>query len=128
MRRLLVILCAGTLTALAGAAPARLPYTPAPAAEPPPPQLDLRGTTWEGRCFSGACTITFQNDGTLTYRSGNSPGTSPGVWQLMGNQLSFEINNFSNHHGPVIGDTVQGNSSNRSGTMGTFQLHRVTSK
>jgi hypothetical protein len=104
----------------------RLPRAPEKIPDPPPPQLDLRGTTWHGKCFGIPCFITLEPNGTLTYRvNKNDPNTSPGVWRLTGDQLFFEINQFSEHRGPIINNTVQGESSNKSGMRGKFQLQRV---
>ena len=91
-------------------------------------ELDLRGTTWHGKCFDIPCFITFEPNGALTYRvNKNDPNTSPGVWRLTGDQLFFEINQFSEHRGPIVNNVAQGESSNKSGMRGKFQLHRLAS-
>jgi hypothetical protein len=130
MKRLLCLMFAFTGVAVGAlhAAPARLPYRPEKVPEPPPQpaQLDLRGTTWRGSCFDIPCLITLEPDGKLTYRvNKNDTNTSPGFWRVAGDQLVFEINQFSEHRGPIVGNSVQGESSNKSGMRGKFQLQRV---
>jgi hypothetical protein len=111
---------------LAAGAPARLPNGPEKPPDPPPALLDLRGTTWQGECFSIPCRITLEPDGTLTYRTHkDDTNTSPGVWRQTGNQLVFEINQYSEHRGIITGNIVQGDSSNKGGMRGKFQLQRV---
>jgi hypothetical protein len=108
------------------AAPARMLHQPAGAPTIPPAQPSLAGTTWQGMCFNIPCWITLKADGTLTYRtSKDDNSTSPGVWSLTGNQLVFEINQYSTHRGIVADNFVTGDSSNKDGLRGTFRLQRV---
>ena len=105
-------------------APARLPHERMPA--PETPTLDLTGTTWQGACYNIPCWITFEAGGKLTYRtSPNDANISPGVWRLTGTELYFEINQYSQHRGPVLGNSVEGDSSNNAGMRDRFRLQRV---
>jgi hypothetical protein len=125
MKHLILFAFTALAVGVLPAAPARLPYSPERLPEPQPAQLDLRGTTWSGNCFDIPCFITFEPNGSLTYRDNTEKNSFPGVWRMAGNQLVFEINQFSEHRGPVLGNTVQGESSNKSGMRGKFQLQRV---
>lgn len=115
-----------TIALAVHAAPARLPYQPAHAPSEPP-QIQLGGTTWKGACYDIPCWITFEPGGKLTYRTqpNNMITGSPGFWRLTGNQLFFEIAQYSEHRGTIVGDSVQGDSTNKANMRARFQLQRL---
>jgi hypothetical protein len=110
----------GLTAALLQAAPARPLYEP-PA--PPPPPLELRGTTWKAFLFGGYVHLTFAPDGRLDYRDGNE--RSSGTWRLTGNALYFQINGYSEYEGTVLGNAAQGHSWNKSNQRAPFHMNRV---
>ncbi|MBM3997537.1 MAG: hypothetical protein FJ303_25830 [Planctomycetes bacterium] len=118
-----VVLAGLTVSGLM-AAPARPLYVP------PPPGVEhefpnLADTVWKGHFFnpSGSIHVTFHRDGTLTYTDGS--GNSPGVWRRTGDQVYIEINKYSEHRGPILGDVIQGESTNKGNLRGNFRLQRV---
>lgn len=112
-----------SLCALQGA-PARLPYERVSSEAA---WFELAGTTWKGACYKIPCWITFERDGKLTYRTSPNDvnSSSPGMWRLTGNELFFEINQYSEHRGPVIGNVVQGDSLNKANMRDRFRLERI---
>ena len=106
---------------IAPAAPARLPYEPAPRVEPV--LIDLRNTTWIGMLYHENSKITFHPDGTLTY--GEPGGGSPGLWKLTGDKLYFEINQYSEYQATVQGDVIRGKGVNKAGQACSPNLKRV---
>jgi hypothetical protein len=130
MKRMLALTVAWSALALsiAGAVPARPLYEP-PAAAAPPVMLNLAGTTWQGKLLSGnEVQIVFEPNGVLIYRTPKNIAAkgSPGSWTLIGNQIVFDINKFSEHRGIVNGDVMEGDSSNKNGLRGTFRLQRFS--
>lgn len=116
MKRLPFVLFAFVLLSLSTAygVPARPLYEP-----PPPPKMpaliQLPGTTWIGRLYTDNEQVTFHADGTLTYGATVKGAGSPGSWRLVGNQLYFQINNWSEYETIVEGDMIRGNGWNKSG-------------
>jgi hypothetical protein len=92
----------------------------------PAPMLELAGTTWRGALFGIDAEITFQKDGSLTYRRDGE--TAPGSWKTKDNLIWFEINKYSEHRGTISGDTMKGMSTNKGGQSAQFQLRRVIPK
>ena len=115
MKRTLLLLAAFLVLGAVHAAPVRTPREPFVPSSQQSPQLDLSNTSLRGNCFNLPCTITFAADGTLTYNGGTT-----GIWRLSGNQLYFEINRYSEHRGPILGNMVQGESSNKAGREADF--------
>lgn len=115
MRRLfaLSIVWLAVHIAVADAIPARLPYMPEDPAKAPPPISILANTIWRGRLYDENSRIAFLPDGKLTY--GEPGGTSPGTWKLEGNQLFFQINDYSEYKTVLLGDVIQGEGVNKAG-------------
>ena len=111
--RLIATLFFGSLAGIAGAVPARPLYEPEPPAKPTLAPI-LAGTTWVGKLFSEGEKISFYTDGTLLYGDPGNGG-SRGSWKLDGNQLFFEINQYSEYQTVVRGDVI-GVSAQQSGT------------
>lgn len=126
MKRAIVCLSAWLVLALgvAHGVPSRPLYVPP---DPPkaPPLLVLSGTTWIGRLYTEGEQVTFHADGSLTYGSTVKGGGTPGVWRLTGNQLFFEINQWSEYQTVVNGDVISGNGANKSGQKCQPFLKRV---
>jgi hypothetical protein len=104
------------------AVPARPRYEP----PEPPILIDLRGTTWQGKDLTVANRVyVFESDGTLHYGK-NNPSSLKGSWKLDGNEVYFEMNNrFREFKGIIQGDTMTGESWNKSGKRWQTTFHRV---
>lgn len=107
--------------ALAFAVPARPLYvpesSPRPATSP-----NLGGTTWVGTLFVPGSKVTFNADGTLVY---GEPGSgSPGTWKLLGNNLYFEINQYSEYTTVITGNIIEGKGQNKAGQQCSPKLYR----
>lgn len=123
MRRLVLVSLVWTVLVinLIGAAPARLPLEP----KLPPPQLELRGTTWQGQDHVPNYRITFESDGTLTYGY-NGKANRGGSWTLEGNKLYWEVNKqYREFRGTVVGNVIQGDSWNKTGKRWQTHLNQV---
>ena len=125
MRSLLVCLFFIAALSLAQAKPVRPDRVPSEPA-PPTPAANVLGM-WEGKMLSGfVVRVQFEPGGTLRYFSNKAmERSSPGKWILTGNTIVFDINNFSEHRGVILGDVMKGESSNKKGTKGEFLLRRV---
>ena len=128
MKRLALLLFAWlVLLDRADGVPARLPYEPEEDPKPPSIRMvDLRGTTWLGKSFSDNSQFTFHHDGTLTYSRKGAKSGSKGSWKLVGNKLSYDVNQYSFFHGTVEGDVIQGTTSNKAGMKTQVYLKRVS--
>lgn len=114
MKPIAVFLIACTGLAL-HAAPARLPYEPDRLPDPPPSQLDLRGTYWFGKCYTDNFWIIFEKDGSLSYGY-NQNKFHNGTWKVEGNNLYFEMNGkYLEFRGAVQGSIIQGEAWNIAG-------------
>lgn len=124
------LLAVGLLLLIVGAAcavPARPLYEPP---DPPKaaPVFELRGSAWEGKLFNMECRITFEPDGSATYQSnrggkGGKEGT--GKWTLIEDRVTFDVNNYSQHHATISQNVMDGSSKNQTGMTGSFRLTRV---
>ena len=120
----------GIALCAAHAAPARPLYQP-----PDPPKsaefFILHDTVWEGSFFQASgktVRITFMTDGRVVYQGLSGKGvdkTSPGNWKLTGNKIAFDVNKYSEHVGTLVGDVIEGESTNKGGLRGPFRLQRV---
>jgi hypothetical protein len=111
MGRLLALVVVWLVVALGmlQAAPGRPLYLP-PEPPKPMPLFDLRDTTWSGMAFNMQMVVTFRRDGSLVYHGNKSV---PGSWTLEGNRVYFEINKkASEHRGTILGDAIDGRSTN----------------
>lgn len=110
--------------AVALAAPARLPYEPAPAA---PSAMSLVGTTWVGpdTVHGGDWTAVFEPGGILYYSYVNGTYRNA-TWKQEGDVLYFEINKgFCENKCIIRGDVIEGDSWNIKGTRWKTYLTRV---
>ena len=116
-------------TSFAGAVPARPRYEP-PEAPKPAAALTIHGV-WRGTLLTKGTSVEigFTADGKVQYSRPNKDGTgklgSSGSWRLEGNKVIFDINQYSEHRGVLIGNVIEGESSNKTGLRGTFRLERV---
>ena len=116
--------------------PARPLYepTPVPKAPPPPPAIDLNGTTWQGKYLTANRIFTFEPDGTLSYKSSpltKSSFKNRGHWKFDGETLYFEHfitakNKIMEFRGKVQdGNTIVGESITKTGGKSTQSLIRT---
>jgi hypothetical protein len=122
---MLAIVCVFITLNIAHAIPARplfVPHVqPAPVATP-----TLAGTTWVGTLYAENERVAFFAGGRLTYGQGDS--SSPGTWSLQGNNLYFQINEYSEYKTIVNGDVIQGIGWNKAGQQCKPVLRRMESK
>ena len=112
--------------------PSRPRYEP-PDLPKPPDMIVLANTSWIGHLYTDGECITFHPDGTLTYSMGRPAGNpgnpfagaSPGSWKLTGNQLYFQVNQFSEFHTTIAGDVIQGPGTNKSGQKTQALMRRT---
>jgi len=64
--------------------------------------------------------ITFKQDGTLIYLYKFIGPGEPGIWTQKGNNIHFEISNFSFWDGMVEGKRMSGTVTNKDGESGTW--------
>lgn len=89
-----------------------------------PDRPSLEDTEWSGQLDGTAFRYRFDKGGVLRYFS-NSDSTSKGKWKQTGEQVEFDINDYSFHKGTHHGDVLEGTSSNTAGRSWTFRLSRV---
>lgn len=75
--------------------------------------VNLEGTVWKGSDHLGEWEITFEARGRLHYRRGDTSAT--GRWRLDGSSIFFDINNFSEREGRIIGTTMDLTVKNKDG-------------
>ena len=122
-RLLLVSLVAWACAAgVAFAVPARPLYEPE-AVQKPALAFNLAGTMWQGTLFLPNSKVTFHADGTLLY--GDVGSGSPGTWKLEGNQLQFQINNYSEYKTVINGNAIEGVGWNKAGDECNPKLYRA---
>lgn len=114
---MLLVVCAASM---AFAVPARPLYEPPQLPKIAPPPL-LGGTTWTGTLFIPNSRVTFNPDGTLHY--GENGSGSPGTWKLEGNNLSFQINQYSEYKTMIVnGNAIEGIGWNKAGEKCSVKL------
>jgi serine/threonine protein kinase len=97
----------------------RLPTGPAPGqvAAPLPPSIDLHGSSWEiGYSEGGAgpfetIRVRFAPDGDVQQLLTSGPGRVLGRWRLQYDQISFDINGFSQWVGTVNTHGMRGTAT-----------------
>lgn len=125
MKRLLVFCFCLPLIGTADAVPARPLYEP-PAPEAPP-AFQFAGTRWFGKTYEGNdWTLILDPNGSVTNIDGPNTYAKSGFWKANGNNFYMELNQkYYQYHAKLLGDTLQGDSSNVAGLKWKTNFHRI---
>ncbi|MBM3997431.1 MAG: hypothetical protein FJ303_25290 [Planctomycetes bacterium] len=104
------------------AAPVRKPLGP-----PPTEEIEFRESRWIGKTYEGnTWIIVFHADGKVTNTDGSTTYKNSGNWRALGTAIHMDLNNkYYEFRGIVVGDQLDGDSSNVTGLRWKTSFRRM---